>query len=197
MMTQDTGIAGEMIGELVNKNPLVAITLNPKVSIITKEDLKNYRIGSYRNFTTSHTFASYFVGIPTQPYEKTEIATALTNREIDIAIILLEDALEIERLGGEIVYSFIEEFNRFCFTGLTTTNITSNEGKITNKGFINAIQESLRYIRKNKEKALSDFSMMFSSIKNPEILFEWYVSCWKEHLVPDEYDTRKSYEIWK
>ena len=45
------------------------------------------------------------------------------NREIEVAIVLLEDALELARYGATVVYDFSDYYKSYCFTGLTTSHL--------------------------------------------------------------------------
>jgi len=174
-------VSAKMFGELVSVNPLVAVTINPNVSLQQVLDLANYTIGSYKKYTTAHTFATYSVGgKEVVSYEKNDILWALVNREIDIAIVLLEDAIEIERVWWRIIHTFKEAYNRFCFTGITTTDMLGEEYDLATRWFLVSIQETIREIKKNPEKAEKDFCEMFSALKNPQKIFAEYFSILEE-----------------
>jgi asparagine synthase (glutamine-hydrolysing) len=188
----------KIIGELVTGNPLVAISINPSIHISTLEDFQQHTIGSYKKFTTAHTFASSLVWEHNVlPYEKKDILQMLINRDIDIAIVLYEDASEIERVWWKIIYSFWKEYEKFCFTWMTTTTLLWAEYDISTRWFLVAVQETIREIRKNPEKAQHVFALLFWEFHKSEEIFNVYRLFRKDDILPNEYNAQKSFQIWK
>ncbi len=191
-------VGAKIIWELVAGNPLVAVCINPNISINVTEDFKNYAIGSYKKFTTAHTFACSVVPEGSVvPYEKNDILQALVNREIDIAILLYEDAVEIERVGWKIIHSFQNEYNKFCFTWMTTTTQLWDEYSTSTRWFLVSIQEAIREIRKDPEMASQVFKELFQDMNNPQKVFTQYLSYWKDDVTPNEYNAQNAYKLRK
>jgi asparagine synthase (glutamine-hydrolysing) len=199
MFDNKDSIKGEIIGEIVNNIPNVAVSLNPNIKINCKDDFKKYKVGTFQEYTTTHNIAKYILPQETEiiPLDYKEVIESLINRDIDIAIMLPEQAYNIEPFGGKIIYSFEKEFNNYLFTGFTTANILEARYKKKLKSFVVSVRESIRYIKKNKEESYNSFAKMFPELKQPKKVFEKYLNFWSTTLRVENIDYKNAYKVWK
>lgn len=198
MFENKEDVKGEIIGEIVNNIPNVAVSLNPNVKINNKEDFKKYKIGTFQEYTTTHNIAKYILPKETQiiPIDYKKIVNSLVSRDIDIAIILPEQAYDIEALGGKIIYSFKGEFNNYLFTGFTIANILESKYRKKLKSFIVSTRESIRYINKNKDEAYKFFIKLFPNLKQPKKVFNKYLEFWSTTIKVESNGYKNAYKVW-
>ncbi|MDP2670368.1 MAG: hypothetical protein Q8O99_05550 [bacterium] len=88
-----------MIGELISALPLVAVTIHPEIKVNSLQDFSQYHIGSYEKYSTTHTYAINALSeCQITPIFHQDVLKALVNRDVDIAIVLREQANEICQL---------------------------------------------------------------------------------------------------
>jgi hypothetical protein len=198
MFENKEGVKGEIIGELVKSAPNVAVTINPNIKISSLSDFTKYRIGTFQEYSTTYNIAKYILPKETEiiPLDHKQILNKLVDRTIDIAIVLLEQALDLEALGGRIIFNFKDEFNKFLFTGFTISNILESKYKKKIKSFLVSVREAVRYIYKNKEEVYSTFVKLFPNIMQPKKVFEEYLKIWSTTINVEKDDYRNAYKAW-
>ncbi len=199
MFENKEGVKGEIIGELVENIPGIAITLNPNVHIDAITDFKKYKVGTFEIYSTMHGIAKYILPEETKifDFEHKMLLEKLADRSIDIAIVLPEQAFELEALGGKVVYEFNSEFQKFLFSGFTISNILEEKYRTHLKSFIVAVRESVQYIRKNKAEALNEFTGLFPELKESEKIFKYYLDLWSTTGRVEKNDYKNACDVWK
>ncbi len=199
MFENKEGVKGEIIGELVNSSPSMAVTINPNIKISGLKDFAKYKIGTFQKYSTTHTTIKSILPRETEimPLEFNQLLNKLIDRSVDIAVILPEQAYNLTLLGGKIVFDFKTVFPKMLYSGFTIANILEPRYRKHLKSFIVAVRESIRYIYKNKEEALKLFIKIFPEIKQPEIVFNSYLSLWSNIIRVDKEEYRQAYNIWK
>ncbi len=193
------GVKGEIIGELVNIVPNVAVTINPSIQINEIKDFTKYRVGTFQKFTTTHSVAKYFLPSQTEiiPYDYDELVGKLIDRKIDVAIVIPEQAVELVASGGRIVFDFKILGKNFLFSGFTISNLIELKYRKKLKSFISAIRESTRYIIKNKEISFKTFQKLFPYLKNPRVIFDYYLDIWSPTIKVENSDYHAAQKMWK
>lgn len=199
MFENKEGIKGEIVGELVENIPGIAITLNPNVRINTLDDFKKYKIGTFEAYSTMHGITKYLLPKETAifDFEHKTLLKKLADRSIDVAIVLPEQAFELETIGGRVVYEFRSEFQKFLFSGFTISNILEERYRAYLKSFIVAVRESVQYIRKNKKEALDEFVKIFPKLKESEKIFNYYLNLWSTTERVERSDYKNACDVWK
>jgi len=199
MFENKEGVKGEIIGELVSSSPSVAVTINPRVKINSLKDFAKYKVGTFQKYSTTHTTIKHILPKETEiiPLEFNQLISKLIDRSVDIAVILPEQAYNLTLLGGRIVFDFKTVFPKMLYSGFTIANILEPKYRRHLKSFIVAVREAIRYIYKNKEEALKLFIKIFPEIKQPEIVFNSYLSLWSNIVRVDKEEYRQAYNIWK
>ncbi len=199
MFENKKGVKGEIIGEIINNIPNIAVSLNPNVKISNKEDFKKYKVGTFQEYSTTHNIVKYILPNETEiiPFNYRNVIDRLIDRDIDIAIVLPEQAYNIEALGGRIIYSFEKEFNSYLFSGLTVANILEPRYRKKLKSFVISVRESIRYIEKNKDEVYKTFIKLFPGLKQPKKVFEKYLEFWSTTLKVEKNDYRNAYTVWE
>lgn len=188
---------GKIIGGLVNRIPLVAVTFDPTISIEKKGDLNNYRVGSFQEFSTTHTLSAYFLDSQNIiPFHHRELSQALTRRKVDVAIMTLDLALELVEKGGRIVYSFENEYASYLFTGLTTCdNLDPSFAEALDK-VVAVVRESITYIEHHPKQALADLKKEFPSLLNHKNTLEALVKFWNKRVDLDTAGVTNAERAW-
>ncbi len=188
---------GEIIGELVGLTPVCAVTINPGIIISKPQDLASYRVGTFQKFTTTHTFlTSLNLTIFPQEFEYSEVIQRMINREIDIAVVLLEQALELEKFGGRIVYDFSQIKSPYLFSGFTIAATLDSSHRKKLPAFLAAIKESLLFIHHNEKEALKIFRRIFPELQNHEYILSTYKRLWTKSLKVNHDGYLQSHKSW-
>ena len=199
MFENKEGVKGEIIGELVNIVPNLAVTLNPSVKISKIDDFEKYKIGTFQKYSTTHGIAKYILPKETKilDFDYKQLVGKLIDGSVDIAIVIPEQAIELKTHGGRIVFDFGKEFPKVLFSGFTIANILEEKYRKHLKSFIISVRESVRYIKKNKEEAFKVFNMLFPNFENPKEIFKTYLRLWSPTLRVEKEDYNYAYRIWK
>lgn len=199
MFENTDGVKGEIIAEVVQASPNVAVAIRPNILLNSLEDFRKYRVGTFQQYSTTHTLVRAILPEDTQiiTFEHGRVLDALVNRSIDVAIVLREQALDIEVLGGKILYEFSKDLPRYLFSGFTIASILQKKYRDHLTSFVVAVRESIRYIRKNREESRIAFSKMFPTLKQPDKTFDQYVELWSTTLRVEKEDYRNAHHIWK
>jgi asparagine synthase (glutamine-hydrolysing) len=121
---------GEIISQLVKSVPIYAVTLTPGISINNIHDFKKHTVGTFQKYSTVHTVLSKILPeVPLVPLDSREIIDKLVNKEIDIAMVLPEQAISLVALGGTIIYTFEKDFPNYLFSGLTIASTLDKKNK--------------------------------------------------------------------
>jgi len=189
---------GEIIGELVSGLSLVAVTINPNIKINKMEDFSNYKIGVFQKYSTTNTIISYILkNQEVKDFYFNELPGKLIGREIDIAVVLLEQAIDMVSLGAKIIFDFRKIYPQYLFSGFTIASTISKEHKQKIFSFLSAVKESIKYIHYNEKEAIGIFKELFPEIKNhAEILIE-YKKQWVKSLKVSKKDYLRSHNTWK
>lgn len=199
MMTVGQPIHSHIFAQVVTWTPVAAVSFNPKVSIATVGDFTNYTIWSYQRYSTTHTFACYVTNqeVISLSNNVFQLSHALSTGMIDIAIVLLEDAYELEALWWHLVYNFVHDHTHFLYTGLTTTNLLSVAQQSKLKSFVVSIKESIKHITRQREQAMTIAKELFPTHLALEQTITSYLSSWNNDLMLHQYDAQHSYQMRK
>ena len=189
-----------IIGELVNRAALIMITFKPNIKIKT---LKNMRFnqkthyGTYQIFSTTNTISQFFIKKQLSSINHSKIKNALYKEEIDVSILLAEQAFDLEEKGARIIYDLKNEIKNFFMTGILISPTIEEKSREKIPSFLKAIRESLEYIYKNKSEAYQFFKKEFPNLEQPKKTFDYYLSVWNKDLKINKNDLKKNLTIWK
>ncbi len=82
-------------------------------------------------------------------------------------------------------------------TGFTIAETLEKKYKKATPQFLQAVQESLKYIFDNKQKALNIFKKEFNALNQPEKTFNDYLTVWNKNLKVNKKDWTQSLRFWK
>ncbi len=191
-------IKGKIVGQLIGKVPLFAVTLNPNIKINNISDFAKYKIGTFQKFSTTNTIMKELM--PEKDFitiKNTEILEGLKDRNFDIAIVTAGYAYEIEAKGGHIIYSFEKRFGDYCFTGISISNNLDKEHLTSVKSFLTSVKESINLIKKDKSEALKIFRKEFPDISNHKELLDHILHLWNTKLTIDDKGIKRITHTWK
>lgn len=188
---------GKIIAGLVDRIPLVAVTFDPAMIIEKRGDLNKYRVGSFQEFSTTHTLSAYFLASDKViPFPHKELSQALTRRKVDVAIMTIDLALELVEKGGRIVYSFEDEYANYLFTGLTTCdNLDPSFAGALDK-VVAVVRESITYIEHHPKEALTAFKKEFPSLLDHKRTLEALVKFWNKKMDVDTAGVTNAERAW-
>lgn len=193
-----TGIKGKIVGQLVGKVPLQAVTLDPTIKITNLKDFQKYSIGTFQKFSTTNTLVrELFPNKDIKSYQYSEVVDALKKREIDIAIVIAEFAYDLAGKGGHIIYSFENHFKEYLLTGINIADNLDPKFFKSIKAFTNSIRESINFIQKNKNESMLYFKKEFPEILNQKELFEFLITCWNKKLSISDKAVKRLIHTWK
>jgi len=199
MFENKTGVKGEIIGELVKSVPNVAVSIDPKIKINNINDFIKYKVGTFQEYSTTNNIAKFILPKETLilPLDYQELIDKLVNRTIDIAIVLPEQALDFEALGGKIIYNFQNDLPKYLFSGFTIANVLDPIYRKNAGSFVISVREAIRYIVKNKEESLGVFKKYFPNLKKPRETFEKYLELWSTTIKVEQEDYQNAHRTWK
>lgn len=199
MFENTEGVKGEIIGELVKSAPNLAVSINPKIRITNLTDFRNYRVGTFQEFTTTHTVAKYLLPRETQiiPLDYQRLVDFLIDGKIDIAIVLPEQANDVVAAGGKIIFDFQPALPHFLFSGFTIANTLEPRYRRLLRPFIASVHEATRFILKNRKNAFTLFTDMFPDLKNPQEIFDMYIVLWSHTIRVEPQDYSEAHKVWK
>lgn len=199
MMAVGNAIHSHIFAQIVTWTPVAAVSFNPKISIATVNEFKDYTVWSYQRYSTTHTFACYVTNHEVVPLSNNvlQLSRALSTGMVDIVIVLLEDAYELEALWWRLVYNFVHDYKHFLYTGLTTTNLLSVAQQSKLKSFVASIKESIRHIARHGEQAMNIAKELFPTHLALEQTISSYLHSWSKDLALNQYDAQHSYQMRK
>ncbi len=190
---------GKIFGSLIDQVPVVAITIDPAVSINSKGDFKKYKIGSFQEFSTVNTVARYYLpDLEIKPFRHKEIINALKHREVDIAFVSLDFAYILKGVGGRIIHSLTEDFKEYLFTGLTVSDNLDPSFIPATEKFKAAIKEAVVSIYNFPEESRKIFEELFPDITDSTEFISSMKEFWHKKL--DDIDNKEvlhAEKIWK
>ena len=196
--TENFTTKGKIIGQLVGKVPIVAVTLNPSIKLTQINDLEKYKIGTFQEYSTTNTLMKEL--LPTKeliPIKYSEITQALKDRKIDIGIMTPDLAYDLMGKGGHIVYKFEDKFGDYLFTGVTICDNLDPRFHPAIKSFLASIKESVNLIKKNKKEAFAQFKAEFPEMLNHEEMFDYLLHFWNKKLTISESGIKRAKHTWQ
>lgn len=189
---------GEIIGQVVGPAPIVVAAIDPKIKIDKVGDLVRYKVGTFQKFTTTHTIASSLLGPESiQAFEYDGVIRALEDRKIDVAIVLGEQALELEARGGHIVFNFSDIIPAYFFSGFAVAGHLESRHRKHLNAFTAAIREALKWMRNHPDRALDIFRHTFPDIPDPERVIDYYEPFWVGNLKVRKEDYSAAHATWR
>lgn len=174
---------GKIVGQLIGRVPILAVTLNPNIKINVLDDLNKYNIGTFQEYSTTNTLIKkLFPKKELTAIDHGEIEKALKERKIDIGIMTPDYAYDLAGKGGHIIYSFDDLFGDYLFTGITICDNLDPKFYSAIPSYISAVKETINFIKKNKEEALKYFIEEFQTMLNHEEMFEYLIKYWNKKL---------------
>lgn len=191
------GVKGRIIGELIGTMPVRAVALRPDVRVSQLKDLADYRIGTFKKFTTTHTILRHLLpDAEIETFDHGELLGALQNRFIDVAVCIPEQAQEVLSRGGHLVHAFEEDLPRFLFTGFSVSDTLDPMYKDALRSFLSAVTEALRDIRNHPENALKAFAAEFPDVTDPAATLDVLRPLWSKSLKLQDADAGKAKHVW-
>jgi asparagine synthase (glutamine-hydrolysing) len=189
---------GEIIGELVSGLPIVAIAINPSIKIDSIEDFSKYKIGTFQKYSTTNTVVSSLLkNQEIKSFDSKELPQKLIDRDVDIAIVLIEQGIDMMSLGGKIVFDFRTIYPQYLFSGFTVASTISKVHKQKMHAFLSSVKEAIKYIAHNNEESVYIFRELFPEIRNHSEILDWYKKQWVKSLKVTREDYLKSHNVWK
>lgn len=189
---------GKIVGQLVGKVPLVAVSLDPKIQINTTEDLRKYKIGTFQEYSTTNTLIKEL--LPEKELisiKYSEITQALKDRRIDVGIMTPDIGYDLVAKGGHILYFFEDLFGDYLFTGITICDNIDQKFSMSIKSFLSSIKESINYIKKNKSEALKHFKKEFPELLNHDVMFDYLINFWNKKLLISDSGMKRAKHSWQ
>lgn len=180
----------DVAGILVTGIPLVAVSAKA-ISIHNIDDFLEYKVGTFKQFTTVNTLVKHLFNPKTviTEFEYDSLIKALNDGQIDIAVILPEQAVQDD--GLKIVFDFKDTFKKFMFSGFTRAPfVADNLSSLFKLG----LTKSLKYVHGNKETSWGLFQEEFPGITKE--VFDGYMEVWPEEAQVKQDDWFKSFSIW-
>jgi len=189
-------VKGEIIASLLISAPLYAVSFK-EFKINSLKDFKGLNLGTFEEFSTTNTITKVMLPkVSVKSIHHSEIQQALISKEIDVVIVNSETAFELEALGAKIIYSFKERIPHFLFSGFTVAGTLEEKYRKELPKFLQALLESMNFIKVNPEKALSEFKKEFS-LKQPKKTFKEYSGLWSSDLKINKIDLDNSLHYWR
>ncbi len=188
---------GKIVGQLIGRVPVVAVTLDPNIKIKKLDDFYNYKIGTYQEFSTTNTLAKKI--LPNKkfiPIKSNALVKALKERKVDIGIMTVDYALDLVGRGGHIVYSFEDYFRDYLFTGITICDNLDPKFQPAIISFVSALKETINFIKKNKIKALKYFTNEFPTMLNHDVMFNELIKFWDKKLKINSAGIENARQAW-
>jgi asparagine synthase (glutamine-hydrolysing) len=174
---------GKIFGSLVNHAPVVAVSINPSITIGSKDDFKKYRVGSYQEFSTVNTLARvYLPDVEIRTFSHKDIVSALKRRDIDIAFVSLDFAYVLEGVGGRILTSLTDEFGPYLFTGLTVSDNLDPSFVPAIDMFKAAVKEAMVFLGNFPDESQQIFEMLFPDISDSTAFLASMKQFWHKKL---------------
>ncbi|MCX6778281.1 MAG: asparagine synthase-related protein [Candidatus Micrarchaeota archaeon] len=205
MIDNPFAVKGEIIGELVNAPPLYVVTFKPNLKINDPRELgeckagayRHWHIGTYEPFSTTNTITKTLLPkAHVSAIHHSKIEESLYEGDFDVAIVLAEQAYNLEKRGACITYSIKTKIPHFLFTGFTISQTLEKRYRSELPKFLQAVHDSMAYISKNKAEALKIFKAEFE-LEQPEKTFEDYLSVWERSLKIRKADWDTALYFWR
>ncbi|MFH1447571.1 MAG: asparagine synthase-related protein [Candidatus Micrarchaeota archaeon] len=191
-------IKGKIIGQLIGKVPVVAVTINPNIGIEKLTDFENYKIGTFQEYSTTNTLMKeLFPNKELIPIKYLDTIPSLKNRRFDIAIVTPGYAYDLVDKGGHIIYRFDKKFGDYLFTGISISDNLDPKYDQAIRSFLVAVKESINFIKKNKKESLEYFKKEFPELLNQEGLFEYLIPFWNKKLTVSEPALKRATHTWR
>jgi NitT/TauT family transport system substrate-binding protein len=194
VQSEQGGVPGKVIGNVVGRVSFWAVTVDPKVKQISKPaDFKGLRIACFKFPNTAHALALKTLKtgglIPGTDAKLVEVnyeavMAQLKNGEADVAMVLEPAASTAVNQGARVVYSYPKVYGPFAFTGLTTTQKYIDEHPEVCQKVVNAMERALQYIHSNPKGAVDVGRKEFPDL--PAGVIKMAVDRMiNEHTIPD------------
>lgn len=149
-IAQEKGIEGRVIGGIVNGVPFWAITKKDIPQITDSKMLQPYSVATFSAPSTAYTVQKkMFLDAGLKPNIKQGafggLIPMLESGQADIALELEPNVSTAIANGAKDVYSFVDMYPEFAFTGITTSLKTIEKNPELVQHFINAITKAEKY----------------------------------------------------
>lgn len=168
-IAQEKGIDGRVIGGIVNGVPFWAITKKDIPQITDGKMLEPYSVATYSAPSTAYTVQKkMFQDAGLWPNIKQGafggLIPMLDAGQADIALELEPNVSTAAASGSKVVYSFVDRYPEFAFTGITTSLKTINKEPELVQHFINAITKAEAYAHNYPDSAAFYMCRVYPSI---------------------------------
>lgn len=196
--TENFNTKGKIIGQLIGRVPIVAVTLNPNIIIKDIVDFNNYKVGTFQEFSTTHALIKELLPkTDLIPIKFDAISQALKDRKIDIGIMTPDFAYDLVGKGGHIVYTFDNKFGDYLFTGIIICDNLDPQFQSALRPFLASVKESINFIKKNKKEALEQFKKEFPDLLNHDEMFNYIINYWNRKLTISDTALKRAKHTWK
>ena len=171
VIASQRGQPGRIISTIVNGVPFWGITKNKAIPVINRpSELNGYAVATFPSPSTAFTLQRRMFemgGIPPKIRQGGfgTLMALVESGQADIALELEPNVSQAVEGGYRIVYSLADIYGDFTITGLTSTPayIKNNPQAVT--GLVNAIRQSLVYLREHPEESADLLSKRFPEVK--------------------------------
>jgi NitT/TauT family transport system substrate-binding protein len=177
-IARQQGQGGQVVASLVNGVTFWGVTFNEDIEPITSpEGFAGLRIATYTAPSTNYSvMRSILDNAPEGPVSARIVEGAfgsllsmLKADQADIAMELEPVASIAAADGAQVVYSMVEAFGEFAFTGLAVSDEYLNESPETIQKVVNALQEAINFAYSDVEGALAVAVAEFPEV-DPKVL---------------------------
>lgn len=169
-IAKEKGIDGRVIGGIVNGVPFWALAKNTSIPSITEASmLKPYSVATFSAPSTAYTIQlEMFKLASIEPNIKQgafgTLIPMLDAGRADIALELEPNVSIALNKGAKIVYSFIQKYPEFAFTGITASKKTIDENPHLVQRFMNAITKAEKYAHEYPDSAAFYMSKYYPDV---------------------------------
>lgn len=197
-------VKGEIIGELVKTAPIRAMSFKTDLRAKNVKELTDHmsqradvHIGTYQPFSTTNTLSRYFFKHAlVSAIHHSKIENSLYTGDVDLAVVLDEQADNLEKRGAQTLFDFRTAEPHFLFSGFAIAQTLETRYRKLVPKFLQAVHDALEEIIKNPERSLKVFKKEFN-LSQPEKTFNAYLGAWNRGLKVKQADWDKALHVWR
>lgn len=169
-IAQEKGIKGRVIGGIVNGVPFWAVTKKDISQLTDGKMLEPYSVATFSAPSTAYTVQKkMFQDAGLKPNIKQGsfggIIAMLDAGQADIGLELEPNVSTAIADGAKVVYSFIDMYPEFAFTGITTSVKTIEQDSELVQHFLNAITKAEKYAHQYPDSAAFFMCKLYHNIE--------------------------------
>lgn len=190
-IAREKGRGGKVVASIVNGATFWGVTYNKNIEKIkTAENFKGLRIATYTAPSTNYTIMNTILSnngdaVSAEIVQGSfgSLLAILKAGNADIAMELEPVASIAVADGAKIVYSMVESYGDFAFTGLTATDKYLEKNPRTVQSVVNALERAMKFAHSNFEGTLKVAIKEFPEVE-PSILRQALNRLLSEKTIP-------------